>query len=221
MEDGYAKYGDVFTVPVAHKRVTFIIGPDASPHFFKALDDEMSQTEVYNFNVPTFGKGVVYDVDQRTRTEQFRFFTEALKKERLRKYVPMFAAEAEEYFAAWGDSGVVDLKDEFSKLVALTAARTLLGREIREQLFDQVADLLHDLDDGMRPISVFFPYLPTSYHKKRDLCVCCFFVLFVCFCCGCWCVLREGSEETRGWRTKNLTPALQTQNNNKNKKQKN
>jgi sterol 14-demethylase len=31
-----------------------------------------------------------------------------------------------------------------------------------------VADLLHDLDDGMRPISVFFPYLPTSYHKKRD-----------------------------------------------------
>jgi len=32
-----------------------------------------------------------------------------------------------------------------------------------------VADLLHDLDDGMRPISVFFPYLPTSYHKKRDV----------------------------------------------------
>jgi sterol 14-demethylase len=31
-----------------------------------------------------------------------------------------------------------------------------------------VADLLHDLDDGMRPISVFFPYLPTAYHRKRD-----------------------------------------------------
>jgi cytochrome P450 len=50
---------------------------------------------VYNFNVPTFGKGVVYDVDQKVRTEQFRFFTEALKKDRLKKYVPMFAAEAE------------------------------------------------------------------------------------------------------------------------------
>lgn len=33
----------------------------------------------------------------------------------------------------------------------------------------QVDSLLHDLDDGMRPISVFFPYLPTSFHKKRDL----------------------------------------------------
>lgn len=51
--------------------------------------------QVYNFNVPTFGKGVVYDVDQKVRTEQFRFFTEALKKDRLKKYVPMFAAEAE------------------------------------------------------------------------------------------------------------------------------
>jgi hypothetical protein len=169
---------------------------------------------------------------------------------------------------------VVDLKKEFSNLIAKTAARTLLGREIREQLFDQVSicvhtdaravaacghtaavlqsfatlgehvlaacccmfslwvtvfsllrgdkvmtltaaakmpsqvvwlpytsnmtaitaptnclyyhnftpplpnhtpaplqvdSLLHDLDDGMRPISVFFPYLPTSFHKKRDL----------------------------------------------------
>lgn len=51
--------------------------------------------QVYNFNVPTFGKGVVYDVDQKTRTEQFRFFTEALKKDRLAKYVPQFVQEAE------------------------------------------------------------------------------------------------------------------------------
>lgn len=51
--------------------------------------------QVYNFNVPTFGKGVVYDVDQKTRTEQFRFFTEALKRDRLAKYVPQFVQEAE------------------------------------------------------------------------------------------------------------------------------
>lgn len=169
MHTGYEQLGEVFTVPVAHKRVTFLIGPDVAPHFFKATDDEMSQTEVYNFNVPTFGKGVVYDVDQKVRTEQFRFFTEALKKDRLKKYVPMFAAEAEAYFAKWPETGVVDLKKEFANLIAKTAARTLLGREIREQLFDQVDSLLHDLDDGMRPISVFFPYLPTAFHKKRDL----------------------------------------------------
>ena len=35
-------------------------------------------------------------------------------------------------------------------------------------MFKEVADLYHDLDDGMRPISVIFPYLPTEYHRKRD-----------------------------------------------------
>jgi len=51
--------------------------------------------QVYSFNVPTFGPGVVYDVDQKVRTEQFRWFTEALKKERLKFYVPQFVMEAE------------------------------------------------------------------------------------------------------------------------------
>lgn len=32
----------------------------------------------------------------------------------------------------------------------------------------QVADLFHDLDMGMRPISVIFPYLPIEAHRKRD-----------------------------------------------------
>jgi len=45
---------------------------------------------VYNFNVPTFGKGVVYDVDQRVRSEQFRFVADALRTAKLRTYVPQF-----------------------------------------------------------------------------------------------------------------------------------
>ena len=42
------------------------------------------------------------------------------------------------------------------------------GREVREEMFEEVSTLLHDLDDGMRPISVMFPYLPTAPHRKRD-----------------------------------------------------
>jgi len=61
--------------------------------------------QVYSFNVPTFGPGVVYDVDQKVRTEQFRWFTEALKKERLKAYVPQFVMEAE--VGAWGWAGPV------------------------------------------------------------------------------------------------------------------
>ena len=46
IRDGYATHGDVFTVPVAHKRITYLVGSDASAHFFRASDDELSQTEV-------------------------------------------------------------------------------------------------------------------------------------------------------------------------------
>ena len=35
-------------------------------------------------------------------------------------------------------------------------------------MFERVADLYHDLDEGMKPISVLFPYLPTAFHRKRD-----------------------------------------------------
>eukprot|EP00798_Chlamydomonas_sp_ICE-L_P003621 gene3621-13706_t len=149
MTDGYALCGEVFTVPVAHKRITFLIGPDVSPHFFKAADDDLSQTE-------------------KVRTEQFRFFTEALKKDRLKQYVPMFIKEAEDYFKNWAEEGEIDFMTEFTQLVTLTAARTLLGREVRENVFERVSGLLHDLDEGMLPISVMFPYLPIPAHFKRD-----------------------------------------------------
>ena len=46
MQEAYAKCGEVFTVPVGPKRVTFLIGPNVSPHFFKAGDADMSQSEV-------------------------------------------------------------------------------------------------------------------------------------------------------------------------------
>ena len=80
----------------------------------------------------------------------------------------MYDAVLQNYFAKWGDEGVVDLKAELEHLIILTASRCLLGREVRDQLFQSVSDLFHDLDNGMLPISVLFPYLPIPAHKRRD-----------------------------------------------------
>ena len=55
-----------------------------------------------------------------------------------------------------------------SDLIILTASRCLMGKEVREQLFEKVAGLFHDLDMGMQPISVIFPYLPIAAHRRRD-----------------------------------------------------
>ena len=60
------------------------------------------------------------------------------------------------------------MRDELADLIILTAARALLGREVRECLFEKVSTLIHDLDMGMLPISVMFPYLPIPAHNRRD-----------------------------------------------------
>ena len=120
LQKGYRKYGEVFTVPVLNRNITFLIGTDVTPFFFKATDEEMSQQEVhvcqllyhgsngsvhclmcncglqvYQFNVPTFGKGVVFDVDSKIRAEQFKFFASALQSSKLKSYIPLFAMESE------------------------------------------------------------------------------------------------------------------------------
>lgn len=168
LAEGYAKHGEVFTVPVFHKRITVLIGPNVTPHFFKASDEVMSQKEVYEFNVPIFGPGVVYDVDTKIRNEQYKMFASALKTQKLKEYLPLMCKEATEFFQKYKQEGDVDLGVAMGELVTLTASRALLGREIRENMFEEVSSLLHDLDEGMMPISVFFPYLPIPAHKRRD-----------------------------------------------------
>ncbi|KAK9150681.1 hypothetical protein Syun_008990 [Stephania yunnanensis] len=168
LREEYGKLGSVFTVNLLHKKITFLIGPEVSAHFFKASESDLSQQEIYRFNVPTFGPGVVFDVDYSVRQEQFRFFTESLRVNKLKGYVDQMVAEAEDYFSKWADSGVVDLKYELEHLIILTASRCLLGREVRDKLFVDVSALFHDLDNGMLPVSVLFPYLPIPAHRRRD-----------------------------------------------------
>ncbi|CAI0556340.1 unnamed protein product, partial [Linum tenue] len=169
LREEYPKLGSVFTLNLVNRNITFLIGPEVSAHFFKAPEADLSQQEVYQFNVPTFGPGVVFDVDYSVRQEQFRFFTESLRVNKLKGYVDMMVTEAQDYFSKWGDCGEVDLKYELEHLIILTASRCLLGREVRDKLFDDVSALFHDLDNGMLPISVLFPYLPIPAHRRRDL----------------------------------------------------
>lgn len=166
--DGYAKKGEVFTVRLFHKRLTFLIGPAACETFFKASDLELDQSEPYRFSAPVFGKDVVYDAKLDNRLQHFRVLSMTLRVNMLEMYVPLMVKEAHDFFRTWGDSGEVDLFDELSRLIILTGSRCIMGKEIRENLFGEVSHLIHDLDQGMRPISVLANWLPTKAHRDRD-----------------------------------------------------
>ncbi|KAJ3696635.1 hypothetical protein LUZ61_000340 [Rhynchospora tenuis] len=53
--------------------------------------------------------------------------------------------EAQDYFSKWQDWGTVDLVHELEHLITLTTARCLLGREIRENINEEVPALVCDI----------------------------------------------------------------------------
>jgi sterol 14-demethylase len=68
----------------------------------------------------------------------------------------------QEYFAKWGQQGMVDLKQELDQLLMLISGRCLIGKEVREKMLDEFITLFNELiNNGMRLTSVLFPYAPT------------------------------------------------------------
>ncbi|KAF0924631.1 hypothetical protein E2562_010234 [Oryza meyeriana var. granulata] len=164
----YEKMGSVFTVNLLQQKVTFLVGAQASRHFYRGLDSEISQNEVYQFTIPTFGPGVAFDVDYAIRHEQIQFFADLIKLAKLRTYVEAMVAEVEGHFARWGQSGTVNMKQELEHLITLIVSRCLLGKEVRDKMFDEVSTLLRDINDGMRLVTMLFPNLPIPAHRRRD-----------------------------------------------------
>ncbi|KAG8100006.1 hypothetical protein GUJ93_ZPchr0013g36641 [Zizania palustris] len=165
----HAKLGSVFTASLPGLvKLTFLVGPEASRYFYLAPETEISHGRIYEFTIPLFGRGVGYDVDLATRSEQTRFYLDALHARKVRASIAAMVEEVEDYFSRWGEAGVVDLKHEMEHALLLISSRCLLGREVRESMVDEVCTLFRDLADGLQFISLFLPYLPTPAHRRRD-----------------------------------------------------
>lgn len=92
----HTKLGTVFTISIfGVKKVTFLVGPEAIPHFFQGSESEISQSNMYKITVPVFGQGVMYDVDLTTRSRQISFCIDAIKPMNLRSLVDAMAQEVE------------------------------------------------------------------------------------------------------------------------------
>jgi sterol 14-demethylase len=95
VNDLYVKHGSVFMASFFGQKVTFLVGPEVSAHFFQGLDSEISQGNLYEFTVPMFGKEVAFGRDRDTRSEQLRFQLEAIKPSRLSIHVSLMLQEVE------------------------------------------------------------------------------------------------------------------------------
>ncbi len=169
----YKKLGDCFTLSLVGFKMTFLVGPEAQAVFFRANDTQASPKEAYQFMVPVFGKGVVYDSPIEVMYEQLKFVKNGLVPAQLKRDVDYMLAIIDRFTGEWGaEGGIDDMLYEMNRLTILTATRCLMGLEIHNQMWGEqsgsFAKLYHDLEGGILPISFFFPNLPLPAFKKRD-----------------------------------------------------
>uniref|UniRef100_R7W8D3 Putative Obtusifoliol 14-alpha demethylase n=1 Tax=Aegilops tauschii TaxID=37682 RepID=R7W8D3_AEGTA len=138
IHDLHGELGSVFTVSLLGlKKVTFLVGPEVTTHFFKGSESEIRQSDIYKITVPIFGRGVLFDVDLPTRSRQISFLSDAIKPVNLRGHVDSMVREVEDYFGKWGEHGTVDLKQELGLVLMRIANRCLLGEQIGDNMFDE------------------------------------------------------------------------------------
>ena len=147
--------------------MTFLNHPTILETMFKATDNELSLRDVYKFMRPVFGSGVVYDADSTERMmEQVKFVSSGLTTARFRVFVDIFEDEVQRKVKELGPEGTCNVCELLADLIIFTASRCLLGDEVRQYLSEKnLGKLYHDLDDGISPLSFFFPGLPAT---KRD-----------------------------------------------------
>lgn len=149
--------------------MTVLAGPEPSKLFFTSKVDVFSASEAYNFTVPVFGKGVVYDADPEILVEQKRLIKDSLTPTRFRKYVDLIVEETEQYFErVWGDSGEKNILEAFNQVTVWTSTRCLQGQEVRDTFDLEFAKLYNDLDAALSPIGFFFPNAPLPAMRRRD-----------------------------------------------------
>lgn len=168
IQEGYKQCGPVFRIKIGTKGITFFIGPEGNKFFYNTSDRILTAREVYNFTVPVFGRNVVYDAPLALMNRQLSFLRHALNAKNMQRYVDKVLMECDLYFSSWPESGEINFHHEFSQLIINTAARCLMGDEIRENLKDDVAKQYEYLNDGMTRLSMLFPYAPHPKHDLRD-----------------------------------------------------
>ena len=169
MRNGFKKFGECFSLSMFGETMTLLCSPEGHEFFFKAKEDEFSACKAYQFTVPIFGPGVVYDSPPETLIEQRMFAGGALSIRRFKLYVPMIEKECEDYFAnAWGEEGEAELMQAFNEITVLTSTRCLQGREIRETLSVEFTKLYWDLDKSLTAFGFFFPNVPLPSFIDRN-----------------------------------------------------
>jgi len=171
---GHKRHGECFKVDFLAKEIVFLVGKEGHEFFF-TMDKYLDQAKMYSFTIPIFGPKVLYDTDYSTRMCQLRFIRERLTDDCLGSYIGTLEREVRQFLREeWpGAQGTVDIRASMIECLSRTSIRCLMGSELRSRMRSgaegqSICELLHTLEQGMLPLSVFWPSAPIPRHRARD-----------------------------------------------------
>ena len=159
--------GEIGTMILGPQKVALLSGEKAHEAFFRAPDEQFDQAQAYPFMKPIFGAGVVFDAENPEQRRQ-AMKNQALRDTQMRGHAEGIAAETEKMCARLGSEGEIDLLSFFSELTIYTSTACLIGREFRDEITGEFAELFHELERGTDTLAYVSPYLPLSSFRRRD-----------------------------------------------------
>lgn len=153
--------------------MTVYLGLQGNDFILNGKLQDVNAEEIYApLTTPVFGSDIIYDCPNAKLMEQKKFVKFGLTHDALCSYVPLIEKEVVDYLkvapAFRGQSGTVNIPAAMAEITIFTASRTLQGREVREKLSAEFAELYHDLDLGFRPINFLMPWAPLPQNRRRD-----------------------------------------------------
>ncbi len=164
----HRELGEVAAFSIFNRKMVAVFGPEAHEAVFRAPDELLNPCEPYKITTPIFGKGIVYDAAPKKMAEQLKMLLPALKDRRMRSYGEAVILETEGNVRGWGNAGVVDLVEFCRVLTNYTSTRCLLGKEFREGMNAEFAQVYHDLEGGVTPLAYLNAHLPIPRFMRRD-----------------------------------------------------
>ncbi len=164
----WREHGEICTFNIANRKMVAVFGPEAHEAVFRAPDAQLSPMEAYKIMTPVFGKGIVYDATPERMAEQLKMLLPALKDRRMRTYGEAVVREVQETTSTWGEAGVLDFVAFCRVLTNYTSSRCLLGKEFREGMNEEFAEVYTDLERGVTPLAYINAHLPIPSFRARD-----------------------------------------------------
>ena len=143
-------------------------GPDAQEAWCRAPDEVLGQSAAYKGIVPIFGKGVLFDTTLDRLKQQLKIQVDALRYQNMKSYAQVIADEVRDFTNNWGESGELEMVDEFLRMTLYTSTSCLLGVDFRRNMTDEFSELYRDLEHAVIAIAFIDPYLPLPEFEARD-----------------------------------------------------